>query len=385
MKKILIILGTRPEAIKMAPLIKALKECEEDFCIRICVTGQHREMLDSVLKLFDIEPDYDLNLMKQNQDIFDISTKVLSGLKTILQKELPDMVLVHGDTTTSVMGALASFYLQIPVGHIEAGLRTCNRYSPFPEEVNRQITGRIAALHFAPTEQNYQNLMKENISKDTVFITGNTGIDALLSVVKRIKEDESVKKQVIESIENFIPKEKLDRWIQKKRKLILITGHRRENFGQGFLDICHAIKELSLKYPDIDFVYPMHLNPNVRKAVKSVFTDNDRDNCYFTEPVDYLSFIFLLSLSYIILTDSGGIQEEASALNIPVLVMRDTTERPEAVWTGTAKLVGTNTGDIIEEVGGLIDNNEHYKAMVNSVNPYGDGRASERIVDILKK
>lgn len=383
MKKVLLVFGTRPEAIKMAPLVKKFQE-DSEFQTIVCVTAQHREMLDQVLDIFDIKPDYDLNIMKQGQDLYDITSRVLLGLRDVLSETNPDVVLVHGDTTTSTAAALAAFYKQIPVAHVEAGLRTNNIYSPWPEEMNRRITGRIATYHLAPTELSCQNLLKENIDNQNIIITGNTVIDALLWVVNKIKSDVNLAETLQINIKNN--GYDIDR-IEDKRKLVLITGHRRENFGEGFRNICNAIKTLSIKYPDVDFVYPMHLNPNVRKPIAEIF-GNDKDksgNTFFIEPLDYLNFVFLMEKADIILTDSGGIQEEAPSLGKPVLVMRNNTERPEALEAGTVKLVGTDYDKIINEVSELLENEESYNKMSKAVNPYGDGSACKRIVDFLKE
>ena len=383
MKNVLLVFGTRPEAIKMAPLVKKFQE-DSEFQTIVCVTAQHREMLDQVLDIFDIKPDYDLNIMKQGQDLYDITSRVLLGLRDVLNETNPDVVLVHGDTTTSTAAALAAFYKQIPVAHVEAGLRTNNIYSPWPEEMNRRITGRIATYHLAPTELSRQNLLKENVDNQNIIITGNTVIDALLWVVNKIKSDANLADTLQINIKNN--GYDIDR-IEDKRKLVLITGHRRENFGKGFRNICNAIKTLSIKYPDVDFVYPMHLNPNVRKPIAEIF-GNDKDksgNTFFIEPLDYLNFVFLMEKADIILTDSGGIQEEAPSLGKPVLVMRDNTERPEALEAGTVKLVGTDYDKIINEVSELLENKESYNKMSKAVNPYGDGSACKRIVDFMKK
>ncbi len=382
MKKVMLVFGTRPEAIKMAPLVKKFQE-SYDFETIVCVTAQHREMLDQVLDIFEIKPDYDLNIMKQGQDLYDITSRVLLGLRDVLDETNPDLVLVHGDTTTSSAAALAAFYKQIPVAHVEAGLRTNNIYSPWPEEMNRRITGRIATYHLAPTELSRQNLLKENVDNQNIIITGNTVIDALLWVVNKIKSDANLAETLQINIKNN--GYDIDR-IEDKRKLVLITGHRRENFGEGFRNICNAIKTLSIKYPDVDFVYPMHLNPNVRKPIAEIF-GNDKDksgNTFFIEPLDYLNFVFLMEKADIILTDSGGIQEEAPSLGKPVLVMRDNTERPEALEAGTVKLVGTDYDKIINEVSELLENEESYNKMSKAVNPYGDGTACEKITGFLK-
>lgn len=382
MKKILLVFGTRPEAIKMAPLVKKFQE-DSEFQTIVCVTAQHREMLDQVLDIFDIKPDYDLNIMKQGQDLYDITSKVLLGLRDVFYETNPDIVLVHGDTTTSTAAALAAFYKQIPVAHVEAGLRTNNIYSPWPEEMNRRMTGRIATYHLAPTELSRQNLLKENIDNQNIVITGNTVIDALFWVVNKIKEDDKLAETLQKNIKNIgYDVERID----DNRKLVLITGHRRENFGEGFKNICNAIRTLSIKYPEVDFVYPMHLNPNVRKPIAEIF-GNDKNkptNTFFIEPLDYLNFIFLMEKADIILTDSGGIQEEAPSLGKPVLVMRNNTERPEAVEAGTVKLVGTDYDKIVNEVSQLLENEESYNKMSRAVNPYGDGLACERIVNFMK-
>jgi UDP-N-acetylglucosamine 2-epimerase (non-hydrolysing) len=382
MKKILLVFGTRPEAIKMAPLVMKFKKNPTEFNTIVCVTGQHREMLDQVLKVFDIKPDYDLNIMKQGQDLYDITSRVILDMRNVLKECDPDIVLVHGDTTTSMAAALSAFYQKIPVGHIEAGLRTHNIYSPWPEEMNRQITSRIATYHFAPTKLSKENLLNEGIEENKIIVTGNTVIDALHLVVERIKNDITLQEELkgILSLSGY----NIER-LSKGRKLVLITGHRRENFGEGFLQICNAIKTLALKYPDIDFVYPMHLNPNVREPIKEVFGDKNKiSNIYFIEPLDYLPFVFLMEKSYIVLTDSGGIQEEAPGLGKPVLVMRDTTERPEAIDAGTVKLVGADYNKIVNEVSSLIDNESCYNMMAKSTNPYGDGKASLLIVNFFK-
>ncbi len=383
MKKVLLVFGTRPEAIKMAPLVKKFQE-DPEFQTLVCVTAQHREMLDQVLDIFEIKPDFDLNIMKQGQDLYDITSRVLLGLRDVLDETNPDFVLVHGDTTTSTAAALAAFYKQIPVVHVEAGLRTNNIYSPWPEEMNRRITGRIATYHLAPTELSRQNLLKENVDNQNIIITGNTVIDALLWVVNKIKSDANLAETLQINIKNNCYD--IDR-IEDKRKLVLVTGHRRENFGEGFRNICNAIKTLSIKYPDVDFVYPMHLNPNVRKPIAEIFGNdkNKSGNTFFIEPLDYLNFVFLMEKADIILTDSGGIQEEAPSLGKPVLVMRDNTERPEALEAGTVKLVGTDYDKIINEVSELLDNEESYNKMSKAVNPYGDGSACKRIVDFLKE
>lgn len=382
MKRILLVFGTRPEAIKMAPLVKEFQKYPGEFETVVCVTGQHRQMLDQVLDLFDIKPDYDLNIMKQGQDLYDVTARVLIGMRDVLNADKPDVVLVHGDTTTSTAAALAAFYQRIPVGHVEAGLRTKNIYSPWPEEMNRQLTGRIATYHFAPTKQSKENLMSEGIDDSRVFITGNTVIDALRWVIDKIENSDDIKVKLAEEIK----KSGYDTGrLAEGKKLVLITGHRRENFGDGFIAICEAIKALSEKYPDVDFVYPMHLNPNVRRPIHQVFGDNldELSNVFFIEPLEYLSFVYLMKKSHIVLTDSGGIQEEAPGLGKPVLVMRDTTERPEALKAGTVKLVGADFDRILKEVSALIDNQECYTSMSQAVNPYGDGFACCRIVKSL--
>ena len=383
MKKIMLVFGTRPEAIKMAPLVKEFQKHPDDFETIVCVTGQHREMLDQVLHIFDIKPDYDLNIMKQGQDLYDVTARVLTGMRDIFKVCRPDVVLVHGDTTTSTAAALAAFYQQIPVGHIEAGLRTHNIYSPWPEEMNRQITGRIATYDFAPTPLSRENLLKENVPDSQITVTGNTVIDALYWVVDKIKSDKALDR----SLENELAKAGYDvTRLSEGKKLVLITGHRRENFGDGFINMCTAIKDLTNRYPDVDFVYPMHLNPNVRKPIHEVFGENltGLGNMFFIEPLEYLSFVYLMEKSTIVLTDSGGIQEEAPGLGKPVLVMRDTTERPEALDAGTVKLVGTDYDKIVNEVSLLLDDPAAYEKMSKAVNPYGDGKACGRIVGRLR-
>ena len=382
MKTILLVFGTRPEAIKMAPLVKKLQSEPEKFKTVVCVTAQHRQMLDQVLQIFDITPDYDLDIMKPNQDLYDVTSRVLVGLRDVLKEVQPDVVLVHGDTTTSTAAALAAFYQQIPVGHVEAGLRTHNIYSPWPEEMNRQITGRITTHHFAPTPLAKQNLMRENVAEKQIIVTGNTVIDALYMVVDKIKNDEALQKELAGVLkEAGYDTARLD----GSRRLVLITGHRRENFGDGFISMCTAIRDLAAKYPDVDFVYPMHLNPNVRKPIHEVFGEDltQHSNLFFIEPLEYLSFVYLMEKSTIVLTDSGGIQEEAPGLGKPVLVMRDTTERPEALESGTVHLVGTNYDKIVGEVSTLLDDAASYEKMSQAVNPYGDGHACERIVNYL--
>ena len=380
-KKILLVFGTRPEAIKMAPLVKKLQDYPEQFQTVVCVTGQHREMLDQVLRLFDITPDYDLNIMKPNQDLYDITSRILLGMRDVLKEVQPDVVLVHGDTTTSMAAALAAFYQQIPVGHVEAGLRTGNIYSPWPEEMNRLITGRVTTHHFSPTPLSRENLIKENVDENNIIVTGNTVIDALQMVVERLKNDTQLSSEVATKINQMgYDVQRLD----GNRRMVLITGHRRENFGEGFLNICHAIKNLSVKYPDVDFVYPMHLNPNVRKPVLEIL-GKGADNVFLIEPLDYLPFVYMMQHSTLILTDSGGVQEEAPGLGKPVLVMRDTTERPEAVEAGTVLLVGTNREKIEQGVSMLLDDADTYRRMSEAVNPYGDGHACERIVNKLSE
>ncbi|BAR51382.1 UDP-N-acetylglucosamine 2-epimerase [Tannerella forsythia KS16] len=380
MKRVMLVFGTRPEAIKMAPLVQEFRKHPDQYETLVCVTGQHREMLDQVLNIFGIVPNYDLNIMKPGQDLYDVTARILSGMRDILTRTQPDVLLVHGDTTTSMAVALAAFYQQIPVGHVEAGLRTHNIYSPWPEEMNRQITGRIATYHFSPTPLSRENLLREGIDKSRILVTGNTVIDALYAVVNKMKDD--VPLQL--SLEKELKAAGYDTGrlvTEEGRRLVLITGHRRENFGDGFLHICRAIKMLSEKYPDVDFVYPMHLNPNVRKPIKEIFGENCQSNLFFIEPLEYLSFVYLMEKSHIVLTDSGGIQEEAPGLGKPVLVMRDTTERPEALEAGTVKLVGTDYDKIVSEVSSLLDDAQYYEKMSRAVNPYGDGKACERIVN----
>lgn len=378
----MLVFGTRPEAIKMAPLVKAFQKDTDNFQTIVCVTGQHREMLDQVLDIFEITPDYDLNIMKQGQDLYDVTARVLTGLRDVLKENHPDIVLVHGDTTTSMAAALAAFYQQIPVGHVEAGLRTHNIYSPWPEEINRQLTGRIATYHFAPTPLSKRNLLAEGVAEEQIFVTGNSVIDALYWVVDKIKQSTKLQKE----LESVLYKANYDvRRLDSGRKLVLITGHRRENFGEGFISMCKAIKTLTEKYPDVDFVYPMHLNPNVRRPIHEVFGEDlsDLSNMFFIEPLEYLSFVYLMEKSTLVLTDSGGIQEEAPGLGKPVLVMRDTTERPEALEAGTVKLVGTDYDKIVREVSLLLDDTVYYEKMSKAVNPYGDGLACNRIVKIF--
>lgn len=414
MKTVMLVFGTRPEAIKMAPLVKEFQKHTDTFKTVVCVTGQHRQMLDQVLQLFEITPDYDLNIMKQGQDLYDVTARVLVGMRDVLKEAQPDVVLVHGDTTTSTAAALAAFYQQIPVGHVEAGLRTHNIYSPWPEEMNRQITGRIATYNFAPTALSRENLLREAVEDEKITVTGNTVIDALHIVVDKIKED----KELNTTLKNILAKNgyNVER-LKDGKKLVLITGHRRENFGDGFINMCTAIRDLTQKYPEVDFVYPMHLNPNVRKPIHEVFgcpspalpqRDGDNKdtitkiketlsttspmgggkvgaNMFFIEPLEYLEFVYLMEQSTIVLTDSGGIQEEAPGLGKPVLVMRDTTERPEALAAGTVKLVGTNYQKIVDEVSHLLDDQAHYNTMSHAVNPYGDGKACGRIIETLNK
>ena len=375
------IFGTRPEAIKMAPLVKELEGRKEIESV-VCVTAQHREMLDQVLTVFDIKPDYDLNIMKRGQDLYDVTARVLTGMREVLKEIKPDIVLVHGDTTTSTAAALAAFYQQIPVGHVEAGLRTHNIYSPWPEEMNRLLTGRLATYHFSPTPLSRNNLIKESINDRNIIVTGNTVIDALYWVVDKIKNN----KELDNELESVLSKAGYDvNRLDNGKKLVLITGHRRENFGDGFINMCTAIKDLTIKHPNVDFVYPMHLNPNVRKPIHEVFGEDlsGLKNMFFIEPLEYLSFVYLMEKSSIVLTDSGGIQEEAPGLGKPVLVMRDTTERPEALNAGTVKLVGTDYNKIVNEVSSLIDDKTAYEKMSKAVNPYGDGLACRRIVNAL--
>ncbi len=382
MKTVMLVFGTRPEAIKMAPLVKKFQKYSSDFKTVVCVTGQHREMLDQVLKIFDIKPDYDLNIMKQGQDLYDITARVLLGMRDVLNEVKPDVVLVHGDTTTSMAASLAAFYQQIAVGHVEAGLRTYDIYSPWPEEMNRQITSRIATYNFSPTPLSEKNLKEEKVHGN-IYVTGNTVIDALHMVVEKLKNDVTLAAKQ----EQMLAKAGYDvARLADGKKLVLITGHRRENFGEGFINMVTAIKNLTEKYPNVDFVYPMHLNPNVRKPIHEVFGENlsDLGNMFFIEPLQYLEFIYLMEKSTIVLTDSGGIQEEAPGLGKPVLVMRDTTERPEALESGTVRLVGTNHDLIVEEVSTLLDNQSVYDKMSRAVNTYGDGKACDRIVYALR-
>ena len=381
MKRVMLVFGTRPEAIKMCPLVKEFQKHSDEFETIVCVTGQHREMLDQVLNIFEVKPDFDLNIMKQGQDLYDITARVLTGMRDVFKECKPDVVLVHGDTTTSTAAALAAFYQQIPVGHVEAGLRTHNIYSPWPEEMNRQITGRIASYNFSPTPLSESNL-KEEKAQGEIYVTGNTVIDALHMVVNKLKNDESLAKEQ----EGILKKAGYDvNRLADGRKLVLITGHRRENFGEGFIHMVTAIKDLKNKYPDVDFVYPMHLNPNVRKPIHEVFGEDlsNLDNMFFIEPLQYLEFVYLMEKATIVLTDSGGIQEESPGLGKPVLVMRDTTERPEALASGTVHLVGTDYQKIMDEVSTLLEDENAYEKMSKAVNPYGDGKACERIVKIL--
>lgn len=382
MKTIMLVFGTRPEAIKMAPLVKMLQQRPDEFRTVVVVTGQHRQMLDQVLGLFDIKPDYDLDIMQPNQDLTDVTVKILSGLREVFREVKPDIVLVHGDTTTSMAAGLASFYHQLPVGHVEAGLRTNNIYSPWPEEMNRRVTGRITSHHFAPTALSKQNLLSENVDERSIVVTGNTVIDALQMVIDMIKRDPKMS----EEIEAQLLKTGYDinRLKDGNRRLVLITGHRRENFGEGFLNICRALKELTTRFPDVDFVYPMHLNPNVRRPIREVLgTESEHQNLFLIEPLEYLLFVYMMEKSSLILTDSGGVQEEAPGLGKPVLVMRDTTERPEAVEAGTVKLVGTDYDKIVDNVSQLLTDSDEYEKMKRAVNPYGDGHACERIIEYL--
>ena len=381
MKRVMLVFGTRPEAIKMCPLVKEFQKHSDEFETIVCVTGQHREMLDQVLDIFEVKPDFDLNIMKQGQDLYDVTARVLTGMRDVFKECKPDVVLVHGDTTTSTAAALAAFYQQIPVGHVEAGLRIHNIYSPWPEEMNRQITGRIASYNFSPTPLSESNL-KEEKAQGEIYVTGNTVIDALHMVVNKLKNDESLAKEQ----KGILKKAGYDvNRLADGRKLVLITGHRRENFGEGFIHMVTAIKDLKNKYPEVDFVYPMHLNPNVRKPIHEVFGEDlsNLDNMFFIEPLQYLEFVYLMEKATIVLTDSGGIQEEAPGLGKPVLVMRDTTERPEALASGTVHLVGTDYQKIMDEVSTLLEDDNAYEKMSKAVNPYGDGKACERIVKIL--
>ncbi len=384
MKTIMSVFGTRPEAIKMAPLVKELAKHTDRFRSVVCVTGQHRQMLDQVLRIFDIQPDYDLDIMQQGQDLYDVTSRVLLGMRDVLRRARPDIVLVHGDTTTSTAAALAAFYEQIPVGHVEAGLRTHDIYSPWPEEMNRQITGRIATYHFSPTPLSRANLTAEGVADEKIVVTGNTVIDALYMVVDKIKSDESLDAY----LGNVLREAGYDpARLSDGRRMVLITGHRRENFGEGFINMCRAIKHLTERYPEVDFVYPMHLNPNVRKPIHEVFGEDltNLGNMFFIEPLEYLSFVYLMEKADVVLTDSGGIQEEAPGLGKPVLVMRDTTERPEALSAGTVRLVGTDYDRIVGEVSRLLDDESAYETMSRAVNPYGDGKACGRIIEALDR
>ncbi len=378
----MIVFGTRPEAIKMAPLVKRLKNNSEKFDTLVCITGQHREMLDQVLELFDIIPDYDLDIMRSGQDLYDVTARILLGMRKVLETEKPNLVLVHGDTVTSMATSLAAFYQRISIGHVEAGLRTYNKYSPWPEEMNRQLTSRMASFHFAPTVTAQENLLSEKVQQSSILVTGNTVIDALYIAIEKINLNASVKGELVALItENGYDLNRLD----QGRKLILITGHRRENFGEGFLEICQALKSLAEKYPRVDFVYPVHLNPNVQTPVRAILQGTIHDNIFLIPPLTYLPFVYLMKESYLLLTDSGGIQEEAPSLGKPVLVMRDTTERPEALEAGTIKLVGANAESIVAHVSRLLDNEQVYQEMATAENPYGDGKASERIANYLNK
>ena len=376
MKKILIVFGTRPEAIKMTPLVKEFEKYQNDFDLKVCVTAQHREMLDQVLDIFEIEPDYDLDIMSPGQDLYDVTSNVLLGIKQVLSEFNPDIVLVHGDTTTTSATSLAAFYQRVAIGHVEAGLRTGNLYSPWPEEANRQITGVLANYHFAPTETSKNNLILENKSEDNIVVTGNTVIDALFLALEKINESKELKQRIDSSFATY------NLQLDTLKKIILVTGHRRENFGQGFIDICEALKKLALRNSEIDIIYPVHLNPNVQRPVKEILLGVS--NVHLIDPLEYQSFIYLMSKSHFIITDSGGVQEEAPSLGKPVLVMRDTTERPEAIEAGTVKLVGTNSDKIIKEAQKLLDDQEEYEKMSQAHNPYGDGKASQRIVNFLK-
>lgn len=381
MKRILMVMGTRPEAIKMAPVVKEFQKYPDNFLLNVCITAQHREMLDQVLSIFEIIPDFDLNIMKPGQDLYDVTARVMIGMRDVLNDFKPDVVLVHGDTTTSSITALASFYQQIPVGHVEAGLRTFNIYSPFPEEINRQITGRISTFHFAPTHLARQNLLNENVNPDSIIVTGNTVIDALFIALSKLDHDKTLLDQVRNNIISvgYTNLEQIEKGL---KKLILVTGHRRENFGEGFINICNALKTIAFNNPDFDIVYPVHLNPNVQQPVYQLLSE--MKNIFLIPPIEYLQFIYLMELSYLVLTDSGGIQEEAPSLGKPVMVMRNTTERPEAVDAGTVKLVGTNEQLIIQETQILIDNTTAYQKMSKAHNPYGDGNAAKRIVQFLQ-
>jgi len=372
--KILVIFGTRPEAIKMAPLVKYLQKNNEYFQTSVCVTAQHREMLDQVLELFEIEPQYDLNIMKPNQDLFDISANIITSLRPILKELCPDLILVHGDTTTTFSASLAAFYAGIPVGHVEAGLRTGNKLAPFPEEMNRRLTGAIADIHFAPTNASKENLIKEGVSVNNIYVTGNTVIDALLSVVEKIRNNKLIGDKFSQEFD----------FLDKNKKLILVTGHRRENFGSGFENICNALADIAENNTEVEIIYPVHLNPNVRKPVADILASRNLKNVHLIEPVDYLPFVYLMDRAYLIITDSGGVQEEAPSLGKPVLVMRETTERPEAVEAGTVLLVGTERAKIVHETISLLQNSEKYQSMSRAHNPYGDGTAAKQIVEIIK-
>lgn len=395
-KRVMLVFGTRPEAIKMAPLVKAFQKEADRFETLVCVTGQHREMLDQVLQLFQVVPDHDLNIMKEGQDLYDITTRVLVGLRDVLKEARPDILFVHGDTTTSMAASLAAFYQQIPVAHVEAGLRTGDIYSPWPEEMNRQITSRVATYNFSPTPLSKQNLLHEGVKESSIVVTGNTVIDALHAVIDKIKGDKSIQGAIKETLlQSGLPARMIDDYmspLENERKLVLITGHRRENFGEGFRNMCNAIKTLTEKYPDTDFVYPMHLNPNVRAPIRQIFGEeavkndplSEQRNIFFIEPLEYLPFVYLMSQATLVLTDSGGIQEEAPGLGKPVLVMRDTTERPEAVEAGTVKLVGTDYHLIVSEASRLLNDPAYYNSMAHASNPYGDGQACQRIIDFFK-
>ncbi len=372
-KKILSIFGTRPEAIKMAPVIKELERHPDRFTSLVCVTAQHRQMLDQVLQLFGISPHYDLNIMSEGQDLFDITCNALQGLKTVLETERPDLVLVHGDTTTTMAAALAAYYCRIPVGHVEAGLRTRNKYAPYPEEINRKVAGSLADLHFAPTETARRNLLGEGVTEETVFVTGNTVIDALLAITGKIDNDPEIRQRLDAEFSYLDP----------EKKLILVTGHRRENFGEGFENICFALKDLAVAFPGVEVLYPVHLNPNVQEPVRRILGDGEVKNIHLIQPVDYLPFVYLMNRSYLIITDSGGVQEEAPSLGKPVLVMREATERPEAVEAGTVKLVGTSRERIVEEASLLLNDGDVYRRMSLARNPYGDGNAAKRIVGVI--
>ena len=375
MKKVMLVFGTRPEAIKLAPVVKELQKYPEQFKNVVCVTAQHRQMLDQVLDVFNIVPDYDLDIMKPGQDLFDITCNVLYGLKPVIEQERPDIVLVQGDTTTAMATALACYYCRVAIGHVEAGLRTNNKFAPFPEEINRKIVGTVADLHFAPTEWARKNLLREGLDDATIFVTGNTVIDALFSVISTIESNAQLKEELATRFS----------FLDKDKRLILVTGHRRENFGEGFENICRALAEVAKRYPDVDIIYPVHLNPSVQEPVRRILGHRESNNIFLIEPIDYLPFIYLMNRSYLIITDSGGIQEEAPSLGKPVLVMREKTERPEAVTAGTAKLVGTDRSRIVMETGRLLSDKNAYQTMAMAYNPYGDGKAAERIVEALRK